>query len=410
MCAMPDVAFQVLGFPVYNNNFSPHAMSDKENLTKKILREKTALEQWREDFYNKTVQKLRTEDRFVNYFKQFEPKSVESFIQSYAKQKVQWYEVGEQIRKYEKSKQSAWLQDCFIGLKLIQQKKLFDNQCLWRAGKMKLEGIEITNDFNYWENHIFECPAISPVNQVEIDFFLLYLSETSCLEPFDDRSVFQEYDEILNSYRKLDDGWSYSSWYRFCDEVEGTNNYMELPDLMGEKEEFYLSLYRKDYQSKNKAEIEVQNQKYANQLPYLSTVGDDFLENYIKENETPAFYRLYLEDKRFRDKSERLEKPENFISILEEIPGKLIPVVPADDWAISVSATYEQYRRERIIETMPHAYQIYLNHIGEDWEYPGKENYFRNTEDRFEGLGKMIRNMIISGRILNGEPADLNYY
>ena len=49
----------------------------------------------REAFYKQSVQKLRTEDRYRNYFSQFSPASVEQFIDYYATQKVNWYRYSE---------------------------------------------------------------------------------------------------------------------------------------------------------------------------------------------------------------------------------------------------------------------------------------------------------------------------
>lgn len=384
-------------------------MTDKEDFNTKYLRDRTTHEQWKEEFYRKTVQELQTEERFVNYFKQFEPKSVETFIKNYASRKVIWYDVGESMRKYRKSKQAQWQENCFKALIHIQQKKLFDAQCLWRAGKAKFEGIDICYDFKYWDNHIIACPVIPPVSQEEIDFFFRYLRETSFEGPFDNRILFQEHDEILKSYRMLDDGWAYIPWYRFCDEELGTYSYLELPDVMGEKEEFYMQLHRDDYQKKNRKEIDERNAAYLEQLPYLSYYEDNFVENFIKENESPAYYRLYVEHKRFIQKSDRLDTPQYHLGLLQEIPGNFMPVEPADDWTIAVSATYERYRRECLMEEMPRAYKLYLKHLGEDWNYPGKITYISDAEGRLAGLGKLFRDMIINGRVLNNEPADLNY-
>src|SRR5664279_2170094 len=86
-------------------------------------------QKWKEEFYIKTVNQLKTEERFVNYFKQFDPTSVESYITSYATRKTQWFEAATDLRNWEKRKSKERMKDCFSAFIDIQQRKLFNAHC-----------------------------------------------------------------------------------------------------------------------------------------------------------------------------------------------------------------------------------------------------------------------------------------
>ncbi|MEI8203567.1 MAG: hypothetical protein WCH34_11175 [Bacteroidota bacterium] len=193
----------------------------------------------KEEFFKQIVHELKTEERFVNYFKQYHPSSVESFINYYAQQKVRWYEEAEMRLRHEERENNKWLKLCFKALEEIQQKKLFNAQCLWRAEKIKLKGIDICEDFMYWEYRILWCPSIPLIEQHELDFYIRYLRESSLEEEFDKRGEYQSYEHIKNAFLKKEEEYCYSPWYRFYDKEFGTHSLFELPNIREEKEDFY---------------------------------------------------------------------------------------------------------------------------------------------------------------------------
>ena len=79
-------------------------------------------------------------------------------------------------------------------------------------------------------------------------------------------------------------------------------------------------------------------------------------------------------------------------------------------WRVAVFRTYEKYRRERVVELLPEAYKLYLEHTdGKVWDYPGRKEYGWDIDIEKSGLQKKFREDIIEGRMLNGESADLNF-
>ena len=376
--------------------------SHKNYYTNQVTKQK-----WKEEFYKKTVEQLQTEERFVTYFKQFNPKSAEEYIKYYATRKVNWFESATDLRNWEKRKVKERMKDCFSAFIEIQQRKLFNAQCLWRAEKIKLQDIEICYDFKYWENHIFGCRDISPINEEDIELYTRFLRETPYNLQFDDYHDYQEYDDFKTAKRETGSAFEDNSWYSYYDIHEGTGYYLDLPDIRGQKEEKYMDIYRDDDRAKNPEKYVYPNPK-ADNRPSLDWYGGDFMANFVKTHETPAFYRMYLQDVKDRELNELNEKVDYNLAVLEEIPIDYLAIEPADDWRTAVALTVERYRRENVISLLPEAFEMYLKHLGHDWNYPGKSEY-ADRYDSYKSICKHWKETLISARVLNGEPADLNF-
>ncbi|MEP7168232.1 MAG: hypothetical protein ABI855_02570, partial [Bacteroidota bacterium] len=248
------------------------------------------------------------------------------------------------------------------------------------------------------------CRSITPIEMHEVDFYIRYLRESSLEYEFDHFYDMQLYDRIKKEF--LDGGppMYYNTWYRFYDQEFGTDSLFRLQDIRAEKEEFYLELYRKEYQRVHKEEIEESKKKY-DPRPYLNYCEDDFTDKFAKANETKEFYDLYKENKLQSDNFEKDEWVYYAGDSLHEIPG-YIAMEPAADWRIALLHTYERYRRETVIELLPEAFNMYRKHLGNKWNFPGRT---ADNENAWDGLRNVYRNHIIDGRKLNGEPPDFNF-
>jgi len=371
----------------------------------KYYSEQVTKQKWKEEFFNKTVQQLKTEERFVNYFKQFDPTSAESFIKHYATLKVRWFESGNDLKEWERGKSKLRMKNCFYALREIQQRKLFNAQCLWRAEKIKLPEIEICYDFRYWEDHIFGYNFISPINEEDIEFYIRYLRESPCNEPFDWNGDYQDYDEFMSQRRETGNAFSQNSWFRYYDSQEGTEWYLDLPNIRHEKEEKYLDIYRDDDRAKNPDKY---NHTNSDKRAWLDRFENNFIADFVKAHESPLFYRMYLTHEKETELNELNEKVEEYLEKLEEIPLDYLAIEPADDWRTAVSLTYERYRREKVISLLPEAFEIYLKHLGREWNFPGKKEYLYG-DDTYKTICKVWKEHLLKARVLNGEPADLNF-
>lgn len=105
---------------------------------------------WQAATQQEVEDELRTQQRFVDFFKGYQPYSVENFIKSYAWLKPFIVQNGPSWLQQQEGERLQWINSATQHLSIIQQKKLFDAQCLWRAEQLHIPEIEITFDFTIW--------------------------------------------------------------------------------------------------------------------------------------------------------------------------------------------------------------------------------------------------------------------
>jgi hypothetical protein len=315
---------------------------------------------------------------------------------------------GEGLKNWEQSKSKQWMKYCFVALIEIQQKKLFNAQCLWRAEKLQMPCIGICYDFVYWDEHILACPDIGPITEQDVALYSRYLRETPFNVRFDERKDYQDYDELKRIQQETGKPFEDNPWYSYYDDKEGTGSYFDLPDIRGAKEAAYIAIYHKDLELKRSLGIEPPLPSH-NYRPMFSDDYSEFKLDFAKKHETPALYRMFVKDDLEQKLNDLNEQPDYCISLLEEIPLDYLAIEPAADWRTAVMCTYERYRRERVIDLLPKAFELYLKHRGHDWYYPGRYKTDVIVPDPEKGLSKHYLKMILQGRTLNDEPADLNF-
>lgn len=126
----------------------------------------------------------------------------------------------------------------------IQCKKLFNLECKWRAGKVKLDIIS-SHTFDYYYTLIHECPFIEPVTDVELAAYKEYLFELD------------RHPEYFNANRNhgkmvkaaLNNTSDYPKWYTFFDIKFNTRDLLFLDDLIDKNEKRCLQEEFKKYKS-----------------------------------------------------------------------------------------------------------------------------------------------------------------
>jgi hypothetical protein len=350
---------------------------------------------------------LKTADRFRQYFSQFNQSSVDSFIEFYAGDKGLWHQFGEFYLQQNEEEQTRWIDEAHVHLGYILQKKLFDAQCLWRAQKVKFDGVLHTYDFHLWENNIFNCSFLEPITEADLDLYQQFLSQ-----PAKDFAIniswyfeWQNYHAIKSIYNDADadevDG-EMPEWYEFHMNRTGNSSLLLLPDIIGEKERFYLKLV----QDSQKEELEKairEAEKKMDKRPSLVYHSKNNLEFFISTFEpklTLTYYRAYNHYNRNRYEGETMER---IIDVfLKE--KEFIAIEAHHDWRTALQKAYSVYQRKKITEFLPMAYEQYLINISMNISFPTEEPRHENEEIRQHYI-----NRIIKGRILNGEPPDLNY-
>jgi len=207
---------------------------------------------WRQEKLLEIKQELQKSEIIDKFMEKTYPNSKEAFIDEYASAKVTWLEWGAKQMEWNETEDLQWLEDARKRLKEIQQKKLFDVQCLWRAEKITIEQIKLTIDFVYWEDNILNCPFIDSVSENDLEMYISYL-QTGNFEHeqwFFDR--WQDYEKIKEAYNDENSERNVPEWYEFHNSHTGLSAYMLLPDIRGDKEKFYRNLWSEELKKKQK--------------------------------------------------------------------------------------------------------------------------------------------------------------
>ncbi|HEX7413046.1 MAG TPA: hypothetical protein VF411_03290, partial [Bacteroidia bacterium] len=116
--------------------------------------------------------------KIKKHFKEYDPTSVQHFVETYAHDRHRFTKSADHYQLRAEEITCPFLDESEERLKWIQQKKLFNLQCLWRAGKIQLEGVETTYDILQWENNLYNCPFLPPITEEEVELLVRFLKDT----------------------------------------------------------------------------------------------------------------------------------------------------------------------------------------------------------------------------------------
>jgi hypothetical protein len=351
------------------------------------------------EFQNAVINDLRNNEKYKSYFSKFNPLCIESFITGFAHTKLMYTRYADMFRNQKERADLGMFPEAFKRLAEIQQKKLFDMQCLWRAGKVELEGITNTFHFDYWEQYIFACPFIEPITEADIDLYMKYLS-SSYEDPSNWLSDYQDYEGFKEAIES-DDGGVYPDWYEFYDTYRGTGMNIKLPDIKGERQEFYRGLC---FDDKKEEEIKAGTYKPynpSNQLPYLSSLDDNQIEEFIHLFESSKEFGLW---KNYSDsKNNNSDEFDDAVFFLADA-RELIPIESHLDYREAIIKSAQLYKNRLLARALPLAFEEYQMKL--DVGISFYDNLPPIDED---DNGTRVNEQIIKGRILNGEPPDFNF-
>ncbi len=348
-------------------------------------------------------QELRTDSRFVNFFAGYNPSSVESFIKSYKWLKAFILQHGERWLANEEQESLKWINAAQKHLGYIQQKKLFDAQCLWRAEQLSIPEIEICADFELWEQDVLHCPFIEPVTPEDIDLYARYLKQDNVDLNIGWFHEWQRYSDIKKAYHSESENRNFPEWYDFHINNKGGSYLLSLPDIRGEKEEFYMNITRKHHNELNKAKVE-EYERTRDKRPFLkSTYDASFMRFFIstfENKELLAYYNIYR-------KNQEQEDNETIEMIIRELlkENEPVPIQAHNNWREALKKAYDVYCAKKIAEHLPQAYEEYQLHLSlQILSESNLENF-----KRFKEMRDHNAKWILQGRELNGEPLDFNF-
>ena len=369
-----------------NDPTQPSNTGDKPELTKAQIEET-----------------LSSDPRTQAYFKSFNPASVEYFVKDYARKKMTWHQYGKFYVDQCEEEDTQWIAHAARHLQYIQQKKLFDAQCLWRAEQASYPGVDITFDFRKWEEDVLRCPFIEPISEADVALYTRYLKSGNA-DLLDQRFRHVEWQEYTRLKRSADDDNSetqFPEWYDYHNTATGSGVLLSLPNLRGTKEQFYLRLYREDWERRQNSPTLGPEES----LPWISIAEPKMVEGFIKNFDdaiTLDYYRAISRYTRHRDVEEELH---NLITLLLKADEPL-PMPHHHDFRQAIREAAYQYRCRKTAEHLPQAFEEYqLNRALGILPTTGPDR----PDDLWGNICRIQREHIIQGRVLNGEAGDLEF-
>ncbi len=302
----------------------------------------------------------------------------------------------------------------------IQNKKLFNLQCEWRAERIKLPGIEISYDFIILEPHVLTCPYIPPVTKEEMEVYIEFLESSYC-ELYDSGDV--EWQDYPSMVRKHITGFmrhAIPSWFRYYDKVFDTEFLMELPDIRGEKELHYSNAFYTDPARlatlppppPPTPEMEAIKKDFELNKPHLSSYDKRNFIEFAKHFEDDETMEILLSHAKAEMYEEDFEYLDELYEYMKSIPGEY-PFVEADDWKESLEMTVWNYKKENYIKALPRAWRQYRRKTGDHIE-ANAEELIRNFATNFkayqsDAVRNHVANAILSGRKVLGEPENFDF-
>lgn len=418
------------GLEVLHSLFSPDWKPDPPKSLKKRLKnpkdKDSALQQLPyhytklpEDFTEKqaalkSIQEEFEKDILENpaykeYFKKFSPDSVEAFYKQYVQHKIGLVN-GWEFYIDEPSKVVAWRNSAKDMLELILHKKLFNQQLLWRAEKISIPEISVSYEFEYWDDNLELCPFLEEVTPAEISAMKQFLMSNN----FADNTKWfmcswQDYERIMEQDDDGDRDFM-PEWYEYYDGCMGTGALLLLPDTRGGKEAYYENIYY-DWLRKNPQPLPPQPPDAVVPLPFLmplitydGNAYTDFMEQFENDYLCKLHQGWLVEKHQKPDEYYDEDAVSQAISDLEDadepiyMEGGLV-------WYEAIIRCAQKFKNAKVADKLDDVYANYLakrelnlnKHIGPI----GNLGQDKNNSD--------MKERILKGRELNGEPPDFNY-
>lgn len=368
---------------------------NNEELDQKIrekINQEVAEAKEKEDLMAQWEKEIDENAEMQKYFEGFKGFMIKSFIKSYLRNKYNAYKQKDYYADKVERARTRWIDRADDHLEPILQKKLFDLQVLWRAEQITLEGVELIADFDIWENDIFNCPYVEILPE-DIELYQEFLKDGQL-----DRSCRHYEWQNYRSFKEEEDEDDLPEWYIFHNLRTGNSNLRLMPDIRGEKEEFYRNLYFEDQRAK-----ETKPSVPYDERPMLSFDYDSEYAEFAAQFDDE-------ETKRNMDNWVAYNRHSGYDSDVSEVVMRMeeiddfIPIESHYDYREAIRRAYNNYCYGKIVEHLPMAYEQYL------FTKNMNLGFSTDRDDTFYyDLRKTYFDQITAGRILNGEPGDLDF-
>lgn len=360
-------------------------------------------------------EEMENNPKCEEYFDGYEDASVKEFIKHHAAAKVAAFSRYAKIQAEYEAHQMLFLTLADEIIDTILQKKLFNLQCLWRAGKADLPFVKVTTDFKYFEKHIRACPFIEPVTEAEIDLALRFLREYRWTE-FDTNAEWQDYrrfkDFLADEEREYP---KYPPLYAFFDQYQETGFLIKMRDIRDEKERYYIRAYRdaknEEARKRRAANGEPEPVEHVRTLPFLHYASDTraHFAALCEPKEIQEAIRLQGHRDQFFDNTLNIY---DALTLMARMKDK-VPMRAHADWKTALFESARVYKQDQMRVHLPDAYEIYMMAFEEEDPQKIIEKrvvaYDPTHLIETDHFHKYWVEELIKARVFMGEPADLNY-
>lgn len=353
------------------------------------------------------LKELKNNPKVQIFLESYKQSDWEYMYKHYVNNKMLAVQYADQYKNQNEGRVNEWVVAAKEHLNIIQQKKLFDAHCKWRAGIETFEGVEICFDFEVWENDVLNCPFLEPPTDYDIELYSQFLNRENNIElEFESEDDWQDYDGLKEAYNTNEQNRNFPEWYEFHNSRTGNGILLTLPDVRGKLEEFYKDLARKEKQKDAKPYIPPLDidKPYLNY--YDKKIQLDFAK-FIEDKEMFSIFKSFVDATEHHDDFENERAVEN-LNYLSNVKDELIPIEAHQDYRIALQIACQRYRFKKIAENLPFALEQYytekrLKQMGID-SYEDKRDFLFHLE-----LRKLHADSILLGRKLNNEPQDFNF-
>ncbi len=292
------------------------------------------------------MEELHTRPCYRDFFDHYNDESVHAFIREYANRKAHYTIHGDTKADEQSEAELRFRHLAENYFAEIQQKKLFDLQCLWRAGKIKLDGIGTTADFTPLEFCIFSVPFLKPVTEHELNIYLDYLTTEEAAGSHDYR--WQDFDSFKLAYETCQPD-RIPEWYRFYDKALGAESLLNEEDKRGQEEGKWLSSVTKQ---DNTFGVTAENGKPDLEFNYNS------LEFFIYTFEDRKTIRQFMASERFHPEIDNNRLLMDAWHLLREADDEIC-ISKTGNWKNILIETADQYRKKKTAGCMKDLFKEY---------------------------------------------------
>lgn len=352
----------------------------------------------REKLIYDTKEELYCSGRYRDFFEHYNEESIHSFIDEFAKRRADYVLKGKQLLSEQENAQLYFRSLAENYIWEIQQKKLFDMQCLWRAGKIKLKEMEVSRDFLFEEINIKNCKAIRKITKEELSIYIDYMLSDYCSEK-EHTCRWQDYNFIKSGVLKH--GYNaMPAWYTFYDKAIGSENLLSLPDIKGEKENEYLLAARQ-----NALALQPPFEYEMDERPDLK-FNFKTLEFFVTTFEDKSLFKYFYASEKTNpdiDDNRGLNEALRLLGLCNDP----VSIEAGADWKLQVIEAAKKTRKKKITEALLSVFNEYCLRLKTKLSFSDDA-----TETRLQLMARKVesyKNEILRGRKQKGESQDFDF-